>query len=125
MSELMELCPFCGSCKSNLRKHPETCFLHMMEEHTRSECTIWNVGEIILAWNTRADGWIRVEDRLPEDGNFVDIYGYKGNETNKSYFRAVDSLYVKKDKKWDREITGVFTKVTHWMRPEPPKGEAE
>lgn len=62
MSELKP-CPFCGSQPRALmgyNYHKFSC--------SNDSCEIYDTPFQKEAWNTRADGWVSVEDELPEYG---------------------------------------------------------
>jgi len=59
--------------------------------------------------------WISVKDRLPEVGEYVDIYSTYHRRVVDVEFESIDSFY-------DNNKDMTYTDVTHWMlSPEPPK----
>ena len=69
------------------------------------------------ALQKQSDGWIRVEDGLPEEGQIV--LGYVESENTKGSFFIEDIAYSFFDKgKWAK-YDGEDKTVTHWQ-PLPP-----
>lgn len=68
--------------------------------------------------------WISVEDRLPEEGEYVlcVLKGFNyGGKIQVCKFVPADKF---KDKPYFEHFRNGFPSVTHWMPlPEPPKGE--
>jgi Lar family restriction alleviation protein len=116
-------CPFCGGEKVEIKG--------AYVRHAFIECCKCGIAmvageskaEAIAAWNRRADGWIPVTERLPEEDNeeYLTCYATKdgiGVPTIRTYIQGrwyADCEYVGRSK-------GL---VTHWMPlPQPPaKGE--
>jgi len=106
-------CPFCGGdCSCNpfggSISEPFTFFVicHKCGAQTRRYGT---AEQAIAAWNTRADRWIPVSERLPEP--FVDVNGYSKSGVNIGYFTASGLWYEEgADMSWRN--------ITHWM-PQP------
>lgn len=81
------------------------------------------------AWNTRADGWISVDDKLPE---IYDLYDFAGNDvkasdivmTNIEPAAYKDGEWVSAH--WDcTECNKTVIGVTHWMPLPQPKSDAQ
>ena len=128
MEKLRE-CPFCGARaelisndettygfptpKWAVRCEIETCIAHdISPNYSQHE-------DAIKDWNTRADKWISVEERLPETNEdvlvVVDYGGKSGVITG--YMRS-------QNLGWQGLVGQRLTDVTHWMPlPEPPKGD--
>lgn len=112
MSEKLLPCPFCGGEAE----------YHVECEMVTVRCSIcgattsgwWDEPEEAIAeWNRRADGWISVEERLPEHSNVVLVALRHGLVCEGSYFDI--------EQRWIR--FGVpYMPVTHWMPlPELPE----
>jgi hypothetical protein len=72
--------------------------------------------EAIEAWNTRADGWIAVEDALPETIGPICacIKGFK---------ESVVAIYYCESKEFKFMGSTLYLEPTHWQPlPTPPKG---
>ena len=75
MTEQLKPCPCCGCEKVILEQYKKDgiriickgCALKR-EQRIFSQSIEWLEVEIIKDWNTRADGWISVDDKLPEIG---------------------------------------------------------
>mgnify|MGYP001013393772 CR=1 FL=1 len=119
MDELKR-CPFCGGTfiKAEWYGEPQaicdTCHICI---------TLESDGNLFEAINRRADGWVSVEKRLPDEYKEVEITDGKNVEigmyTNVPY--PLGSVY-----EWDidkiahSEIN--LKKITHWKeKPQPPK----
>lgn len=76
--------------------------------------------EAASAWNNRPDGWISIDDRLPENNTEVLIsidYGNGKQSVLMGYMRS-------QDVSWRGVVGQKLIGVTHWRPlPEPPKGE--
>ena len=83
------------------------------------------LNEVVSAWNTRANEWIPVSERLPD----IDVYvlvaapsGYRGTA-----YRLSEAEYNPDYKGWvdvsNTRITDYGNEVTHWkpLPPAPPK----
>ncbi len=117
MDELKR-CPFCGCTKINdgTTSHDhksiwcDTCFASTIGE---------TLDEAAATWNRRVDGWVSVEDGLPEPFKPVLIF-----QTNKSI--TIGRLSVVEfdfgpSMTW-KNTYGKIATVTHWMPlPQPPK----
>ena len=72
----------------------------------------------------RVPQWISVDDRLPEEGEYVlcVLKGFKyGGKIQVCKFVPADKF---KDKPYFEHFRNGFPSVTHWMPlPQPPKGE--
>lgn len=122
MSELKK-CPFCGGTNLQIDKDKyadhyqyrvRCAFCHALGKVELSE------EKAIESWNTRADGWINVEERLPKnnlervlvllkDDTFTIHLGLNKIDTD----RCIDGKWVR----WGNH-------VTYWQPlPEPPKGD--
>ena len=111
MSEKLLPCPFCGhkpKMRNDLNGENEPyyqvrhdCMCLLSEIKTFCHKT---EAEAIAAWNRRADGWIPVEERLPEEGEIVIV-------SNGGFINMVLNVFD--------AVEG----ATHWMpMPSPPKG---
>jgi hypothetical protein len=121
MSELL-LCPFCGNEKSPMFKRIDnTCIFVECEEYKDGcsaqspKCSLKE--DAIAAWNLRANGWISVKDRLPEDRVYVLVaFGQATRVSAFSYcYKSEEGIWYRSD--------GYQTSadITHWMPlPEPP-----
>jgi Lar family restriction alleviation protein len=107
-------CPFCGS-QAFIEEHdpvyqdPFPYRIICMN----TDCLgahVWEETEedAIKGWNTRADGWISVEDRLPDDLQLCTVYDKDGR---------YDQLRFYDEKEFVEEWG-----ITHWMPlPSPPE----
>ena len=81
--------------------------------------------DAITAWNTRPDGWISVEDKLPsypetEISEYASDRGQPVIVFNGEY--VIHALWWIREKAF-RDDFEILESVTHWMPlPEPPKG---
>ena len=63
--------------------------------------------------------WIRVEDRLPNDGADVLAYVHRGEETSIVPVNYYNGTWY--DCLFNKEINGNVEWVSHWCGVEPPK----
>lgn len=84
MSELLP-CPFCGGTDIKTHDLYGTKWMTMCEAGCCGRSGLTEE-DSIKAWNTRADGWVSVDDRLPEYGKPVIIIA-NGHRQNVIYFR--------------------------------------
>ncbi len=150
MSEITEAqvrelkpCPFCGG-EAQIVGGPEDWSPTFNDPDSGGDpiavvCKNCNCGlycfedyeEAIAAWNRRADGWIPVEERLPEKDTLVLLYLENENHSK----ITTGKIYTSDDPQYNGEFcTGfdalcpVFLKreyITHWMPlPQPPKEAA-
>ena len=82
--------------------------------------------ESLIAHGVTVQGWISVEDRLPEeDGSYL-VSTERGTVYANHFYAAKQftSIYIgeyMREAEWSQRGK---TKVTHWMPlPQPPKGE--
>jgi Lar family restriction alleviation protein len=113
----MELkpCPFCGSKKVKLI---ESLVAKSVSCYDCGGSGAYNVDKLkaIKAWNTRADGWISVEDRLPKKNTLV------------LAINSLEGIYTSifNEKGWGVSGYGYMKNITHWMPlPEPPDTRKE
>jgi len=114
MSELKN-CPFCGG--EAIQNEPEqhggmggeyesvtiVCKECRVKLHGRGDNWATAEQEAIDAWNTRADGWISVEDEPVAQCRKVEVYN--GEDVFIDIYRG----------------EGVPANITHWRIPSPPK----
>lgn len=88
----------------------------------------YNNGEIaekLIANGVTVQEWISVDDRLPEEGEYVlcVLKGFNyGGKIQVCKFVPADKF---KDKPYFEHFRNGFPSVTYWMPlPQPPKGEA-
>ena len=78
----------------------------------------------LIAHGVTVQEWISVDDRLPEEGEYVlcVLKGFNyGGKIQVCKFVPADKF---KDKPYFEHFRNGFPSVTHWMSlPEPPKGE--
>lgn len=124
-------CPFCG-CQPKVRKtirfpkwkkgaieaYEAVCLNY--------ECLIYNANEqyfssekaAALAWNRRAEGWIHIDDKLPEDYENILIFV---NDLKSEPVQA-DVCYYDGDEAWLDSGYNFGSDVTYWMPlPKPPE----
>lgn len=134
----LKTCPFCGSkavmqngiCTEAEDKESkieyfvncsnESCIAH----EGRDENFKWFLSkqEAAEAWNKRSNGWVSVDDRLPEESGdyLVFVEGLIEN-----------MMYSKRQSAWNATDLNChknyeITTVTHWMKlPEPPTLEGD
>lgn len=105
-------CPFCGG-NGELQERNIGFTVLCVDGSCGNAFTWWSSSkdEAVNAWNTRADGWIRVDDELPEIDSYV-IASKKEGATYKQ--QAVICKFTK----YGFDIVN----VTHWIPlPQPPK----
>ena len=82
------------------------------------------VADYLLDSGVTVQEWISVDDRLPEEGEYVlcVLKGFNyGGKIQVCKFVPADNF---KDKPYFEHFRNGFPSVTHWMPlPEPPKGE--
>ena len=83
-----------------------------------------DIAEKLLANGVTVQEWISVDDRLPEEGEYVlcVLKGFNyGGKIQVCKFVPADKF---KDKPYFEHFRNGFPSVTHWMPlPNPPKGE--
>lgn len=116
MTELKP-CPFCGGKAKTFRMAFELCWDVVCTDNTCPNTTLYNSrSAAITAWNRRADGWISVSERLPEEGQEVLVY-----VQDDDLFWLV-GFY---DQKWIENV-GILEEhevdnVSHWKPILPPQ----
>ena len=82
------------------------------------------IAEKLIANGVTVQEWISVDDRLPEEGEYVlcVLKGFNyGGKIQVCKFVPADKF---KDKPYFEHFRNGFPSVTHWMPlPQPPKGE--
>lgn len=82
------------------------------------------IAQHLIAHGVTVQEWISVDDRLPEEGEYVlcALKGFNcGGKIQVCKFVPADKF---KDKPYFEHFRNGFPSVTHWMSPpEPPKGE--
>lgn len=82
------------------------------------------IADHLIANGVTVQEWISVEDRLPEEGEYVlcVLKGFNyGGKIQVCKFVPADKF---KDKPYFEHFRNGFPSVTHWMPlPQPPKGE--
>jgi hypothetical protein len=126
MSEELKPCPFCGG-EASLRKqgwikvHPRTGKSEDLytvacdTEGCNAKYAMWSdtPQEARAAWNCRADGWISVDEGLPEEADYYIVTN--GKEVRSAFYWECDTTF---DEEETEELKGG---VTHWMPlPAPP-----
>ena len=86
--------------------------------------SVENAANILIANGVTVQEWISVDDRLPEEGEYVlcELKGFNyGGKIQVCKFVPADNF---KDKPYFEHFRNGFPSVTHWMPlPQPPKGE--
>ena len=89
-----------------------------------SNCVYLLMADELIANGVTVQEWISVDDRLPEEGEYVlcVLKGFNyGGKIQVCKFVPADKF---KDKPYFEHFRNGFPSVTHWMPlPEPPKGE--
>ena len=89
-----------------------------------SDGTIAIIADHLIANGVTVQEWISVDDRLPEEGEYVlcVLKGFNyGGKIQVCKFVPADKF---KDKPYFEHFRNGFPSVTHWMPlPQPPKGE--
>lgn len=122
MSEELKPCPFCGGEPELISEYNgEPVLVHKI---CCTNCGVWLdwhgcKEDVIEAWNTRARGWISVDERLPDEDANVLVY-FEDRTIMTAHFLGCNIG-------WVPDNTGMsLGKVTHWMPlPEPPKSGEE
>lgn len=82
------------------------------------------IADLMIANGVTVQEWISVDDRLPEEGEYVlcVLKGFNyGGKIQVCKFVPADKF---KDKPYFEHFRNGFPSVTHWMSlPQPPKGE--
>ena len=115
----LKLCPFCGDTYAVIYTTLEDGYCaECLECHAKTD---WfsTKAEAITAWNRRADGWIPVTERLPEEHEVTLVRG----DTSPLVFLC---WYEKSEREWYDSygncIGSPDRHVTHWMPlPQPPE----
>jgi hypothetical protein len=106
---MIKPCPFCGSDDVKLVPAPGVLKWH----HVCCMSCGASVGSE-ESWNTRADGWIAVGDRFPEEEGEYQVWPY-GRTSMFSYFAGSSTK-------------GMFDcnyPVTHYRKIDPPRTDDE
>lgn len=120
MSELKN-CPFCGGIDIDITDDFYGCHVYCISCHAKTK-DYWTKEETIEAWNTRADGWISVKERLPEKNEKVMIY--VKNCFGHYYIDIARLEGKKKDIFRNLDVNYGLEEVAYWQPlPEPPKGD--
>ena len=85
---------------------------------------IAKIADYMVSHSVTVQEWISVDDRLPEEGEYVlcVLKGFNyGGKIQVCKFVPADKF---KDKPYFEHFRNGFPSVTHWMPlPQPPKGE--
>ena len=88
------------------------------------EETVADIADYLIANGVTVQEWIPVDDRLPEEGDYVlcVLKGFNyGGKIQVCKFVPANKF---KDKPYFEHFRNGFPSVTHWMSlPQPPKGE--
>ena len=117
-------CPFCGDGQTGIES---STYRQRRIRCGDGDCFVagpWapTAAEAVTAWNTRASGWIRVEDRLPEPMDPM-MYGEEVFIACRGGHRATAILTQDSQGWWSRDDNIYpMANVTHWMPlPDPPE----
>ena len=122
MMDKLRECPFCGGENVFLEDgwNDYNVFQVICKDCVMPYGEINSKQEAIDAWNTRADGWISVDERLPSIERDALVYSIDGY----CYLAQYDTLYCPKE--WLDSENEKLVGITHWQPlPEPPKGETD
>ena len=90
----------------------------------KGSCGYYRTADRLIANGVTVQEWISVDDRLPEEGEYVlcVLKGFNyGGKIQVCKFVPADKF---KDKPYFEHFRNGFPPVTHWMPlPHPPKGE--
>ena len=102
-----------------LRNSPH---LDTVKGYKGNDCTFEQGAEWLVAHGVTVQEWISVDDRLPEEGEYVlcVLKGFNyGGKIQVCKFVPADKF---KDKPYFEHFRNGFSSVTHWMPlPKPPK----
>lgn len=116
MSEELLPCPFCGGEAEILEAIVEFIYkeigIYAICKKCRASTQYYKTKEEALtAWNRRADGWIPVSERLPEEYTMVLVwegdYAFRAEHAEGKWYEATN------------EPISEHVNITHWM-PLPP-----
>ena len=89
-----------------------------------NNASMMQLADYLIANGVTVQEWISVDDRLPEEGEYVlcVLKGFNyGGKIQVCKFVPADKF---KDKPYFEHFRNGFPSVTHWMPlPQPPKGE--
>ena len=104
-----------------LRNSPH---LDAIKGYKGNDCTFEQGADWLIAHGVTVQEWVSVDDRLPEEGEYVlcVLKGFNyGGKIQVCKFVPADKF---KDKPYFENFRNGFPSVTHWMPlPNPPKGE--
>lgn len=134
-------CPFCGEYLVRTqgiytnkygKEYEEDYYSHAIMKNPEyclaEEIRVGNNLKDITAWNTRTDGWVSVEERLPDKGVLVLLYLQNASETkittgkifnDPTFEKGIGEFCIGFDSVFPEFLQSEY--VTHWQPlPEPP-----
>ena len=121
MSGELKPCPFCGGTTLGFDSHRGQAWVECKTCWNRGPLAGWNIdddgdADAVEKWNARADNWISVEDRLPEQWKEVLIARAQIFDGKLSYCYAI----AYHDGHHFGDHNRYFLDASHWKELTPP-----